>query len=952
MNRRSLSPIALAFLVLLIAVTMPSSPAHADQIIDLSGTWLVLLDGPGSWNPAAGSPTPGTFENVTLPGSLRDSGLGAKVGPHTQWIGGIRKGEWDRPVYAPYRTPENFKVPFWLQPERHHVGWAWYRKSVTIPPDWANRRIVLHLERPHWRTKIFVNDKPAGEGESLATPHRFDLSAHLSPGDHVITIGIDNSLAAIDVGHDSHSVSDHTQTAWHGIVGQIALHSTPAVWISDLHITPDAAARSLRIRYQLDHQPSQSAATGTLSVSASFSGKPVASADVPITPATPGEVTLSLGPDAKLWNEFNPNLYDITVTLTTPAGSHTLTQRVGLRHIATAGSQFTLNGKPIFFRGTLECAIFPLTGYPPTDVEAWRRIIRICKAHGLNHIRFHSWCPPKAAFDAADELGFYYQIECSSWPNASTKVGVGQPIDGYLYREADRILAEYGNHPSFMLLCAGNEPGGPEQGGKYLGPWVEHYKARESRMLITSGSGWPTITQSQFHVTPKPRIQQWGEGIKSRINAKPPETVTDYRTFVAKYPVPVISHEIGQWCTFPDFDEMARYTGSLKARNFEIFRDQLQQAGMLDQARDFLMASGRLQVLCYKEEIESALRTPGFGGFQLLDLHDFPGQGTALVGMLDPFWNSKPYMTPQDFTQFCGPIVPLARLPRRILTTAEPLIAQIDLYHFGPFDLSDTPLTWALRTDDNRIVASGSLPASHLPAGKLHTVGNLTADLSNAPAPARLRLTVGLNNSEISNSWDIFVYPPKLDTAAPEGVHVTSSMDDKAIESLKAGGRVVWFADPATVRTDVILGFSSIFWNTNWTGNQPPHTLGILCDPKHPALAQFPTDSHSNWQWWELINRAATMELDSFPPSLRPIVQVVPDWNRPKRLGLFFECKVGSGRLLVCSIDLTNDLNTRPVARQMRQSLLSYAGADAFNPASSLTVDQVRSLFKSPAAQP
>jgi len=118
----------------------------------------------------------------------------------------------------------------------------------------------------------------------------------------------------------------------------------------------------------------------------------------------------------------------------------------------------------------------------------------------------------------------------------------------------------------------------------------------------------------------------------------------------------------------------------------------------------------------------------------------------------------------------------------------------------------------------------------------------------------------------------------------------------------------------------------------------------------HPALAAFPTESHTNWQWWDLVRRASAMVLDDLPEGLRPIVQVVPDWFDPKRLGLVFEAKVGKGRLLVCSIDLAEDLANRPVARQMRRSLLAYAASEAFAPKHAVTVDQVRSLVKEPTA--
>jgi hypothetical protein len=529
-------------------------------------------------------------------------------------------------------------------------------------------------------------------------------------------------------------------------------------------------------------------------------------------------------------------------------------------------------------------------------------------------------------------------------------LGTGKPIDAWLYREAERIIEAYGNHPSFIMLCAGNEPAGPERGGKYLGPWVDHFKKLDDRRLVTGGAGWPIIPQNQYHVTPTPRIQGWGQGLRSRINAQPPETLTDYRDFVGKHDMPVISHEIGQWCVYPDFDEIAKYTGALKSKNFEVFRDQLRDAGMLDQARDFLMASGALQVLCYKQEIESALRTPGFGGFQLLDLHDFPGQGTALVGMLDPFWDDKPYITPEMFRRFCGPVVPLARLAKRTFTQTESFTAEIELYQFGPGDLKDAAIVWRLTSPEGRHIAKGEFEKRVYASGGLRDVGKIRVDLSKAPAPVKLKLAVGVAGTDIENDWDIWVYPDAVSTEAPAGVHVTSSPQDAA-KRLHEGGRVVLLMDPARV-TDVALGFSSIFWNTNWTNNQPPHTLGVLCDPTHPALATFPTESHSNWQWWDLIAHAATMEMDDLPSNLGPIVQIVPDWNRPKRLGLVFEANVGSGRLLACSMDLTSNLDQRPVARQMRHALLSYAVGDAFAPKHTLSVDQINALFKPAPVRP
>jgi hypothetical protein len=414
--------------------------------------------------------------------------------------------------------------------------------------------------------------------------------------------------------------------------------------------------------------------------------------------------------------------------------------------------------------------------------------------------------------------------------------------------------------------------------------------------------------------------------------------------------VPVVSHEIGQWCVYPNLEEIAKYDGPLKARNFEIFRDSLAASGMADQARDFLRASGKLQTLLYKEDIESALRTPGMGGFQLLDLHDFPGQGTALVGVLDPFWDSKGYVSPEEWSRFCGPTVPLARLVKRVFTTDETLTARLEVAHFGQAPLSKVRTSWRLVGADGRAVARGALAPRDVPVDNGTALGDVSIRLSGFPAPSRYRLVVGLEGTRIENDWDVWIYPPSVVLDPPADVKVVSRMDD-ALPALERGGRVLLLVPPTQVRGDelgpVALGFSSIFWNTAWTRRQAPHTLGVLCDPKHPALARFPTEAHSNWQWWYLVSRAGAMILDGLPNELRPTIQVIDDWFTNRRLGLLFEARVEGGRLLVCSIDLAGDLTLNPVARQMRHSLIQYAASPRFQPRVELTAEQVRGLVRS-----
>ncbi|MBI4658817.1 MAG: hypothetical protein HY735_08240, partial [Verrucomicrobia bacterium] len=200
------------------------------------------------------------------------------------------------------------------------------------------------------------------------------------------------------------------------------------------------------------------------------------------------------------------------------------------------------------------------------------------------------------------------------------------------------------------------------------------------------------------------------------------------------------------------------------------------------------------------------------------------------------------------------------------------------------------------------------------------------------------------------------------DVRSPNGVTypndspitLANEWNDAVLAALKLGGKVLLLIPPHRVAPDkrlgkVELGFSSIFWNTAWTKRQPPHTLGILCDPKHPLFAGFPTDEHSNWQWWYLITRAGAMILDDLPVALRPTVQVIDDWLTARRLGLVFEAKAGGGKLIVCSIDLEHDPDGNIVARQFRHSLLRYMGSDQFQPEIEITAEQVRSLFTPPS---
>ena len=921
--------------------------------IDLSGTWKFKMDDQDvgiteEWY------TQELPEKVRLPGSMVENGKGKPVGYDTEWTANLRAAEnaekrwYEDENYAPYLSEKEFLFPYWLIADKHYTGAAWYQKEIILPENWENQSIQLLLERCHWETQVWVDDNYVGLQNSLGTAHRYDLSEFISPGKHKITIRVDNRVKDIQVGDDAHSVTDHTQSNWNGIIGEIKLIRKDPVFISDVQIFPDVENKSARVDVALKNRVGNQK-----DVKIEVMGKSTSSESSPKIKAREYEFSISQGSDTvvvnypmgdkvRLWDEFDPNLYDLTVKL--DAGDYNDLHRktFGMRDFGIKGSRFTINGRPLFLRGTLECAIFPKTGYPPTDVESWERIVKVCQAHGLNHIRFHSWCPPEAAFEAADKLGFYFQVEASAWAT----IGNGEPIDEWIYRESEQIVSEYGNHPSFVMMAYGNEPHG-ENHQEYLARFVSYWKNKDDRRVYTSGAGYPALEKNDFHNLPQPRIQRWNEQLNSIINSEPPSTNFDWSDRIASWDCPVVSHEIGQWCVYPNFKEIEKYDGGvLKPKNFEIFKKSLEANNLIHLADSFLLASGKLQSLCYKADIEAALRTPGLAGFQLLDLHDFPGQGTALVGVLDAFWEEKGYISPTEYSRFCNETVPLARFEKRVFPSDETIEIDIEAAHFGKKELASVVPSWKIVDEGGEEIFSGEFAQADLTWDNGIKLGSINETIQIAYAK---RFSLEVDVAGFSNSWDFWVYPSKL-TEVEEDILIVQTLNQNALSALEKGRKVLLSIKKGSVKEgkggEVGIGFSSIFWNTAWTNGQKPHTLGILCDPDHPALAKFPTEYHSNWQWWDAMSHSNAINIGDFENTPAPIVRIIDDWVTNRNLALIFEAKVGNGKLLMTGVDLQSDFENRPEARQLLYSLKSYMASDKFDPATTLSEKEVTSLFR------
>ena len=597
--------------------------------LDLSGTWRFQTD------PMGFGMTPGSelylsrlAETMSLPGTMDEGGKG---------------------------LPNAARYVDRLSRKFEYCGAAWYQRELTVPEAWKGKQLVLNLERCHWETTVYVDGKRIGAEERLSTPHRFNLTEALTPGLHTLTVCVDNRLK-YPMDQWNHGTTEYTQTNWNGMVGDLKIEVYDPARITALRTYPDLQQRAVRLKIDLDNATGK-ARKGRLQLELREKGgqNTVATAAHEVELGKGQQTwngTLALGKEMKLWDEFLPFLYEIKATLTTDSTTDERTVRFGMREVERGAHHVRLNGRDIHLRGALDCCVFPRTGYPAMQPDEWRRIFSTIKEYGMNHVRFHSWCPPEAAFEAADEVGIYLQAELPMWIK---DVGKYPARRDFFEKELYAVLEEYGNHPSFLLMCNGNENEGDFA---VLEDLVQKGQRHDNRHLYSASTARTHVKSDEFyvsHVSPKGGFTVY-EGIPS----------TDWdKDATSDIDCPVIAHETGQRCMYPNFKEMSKYTGVLQPRNFEVFRERLTRNGMLHQADDFFRATGAHTVLQYKEVNESLLRTRKSGGFQLLGLSDFPGQGSAYVGILDAFWESKGLVTPEKFRESCAPTVLLARMPKR-----------------------------------------------------------------------------------------------------------------------------------------------------------------------------------------------------------------------------------------------------------------------------------------------
>jgi len=881
-------------LLLLFHISLEKGQA---QEIDLSGKWGFQTDvmdfRRGSLSPRYNHKLQ---ESITLPGITDDYKIGYEV---------------------PYKYIDR------LTRKYEYMGPAWYQRDIEIPKEWKGKRIFMYFERTHWLSSIYVDTKEVSKIDYISVPHNHDLTEFVTPGKtHRFTVCIDNRFQ-YNTHKWNHAHTEFTQINWNGILGEMKLVAIDPVYIDDLQVYPNIADNSVKVKMQINNFTKKEFSGNAVFT---VSGKEYnLNRDITVNgndSVIYVEDIIQLGKNIKLWDEFNPNIYTISCQLNTNTDKgkyqHEKSADFGMREVKQGKNHVILNNRPIHLRGTVENAVFPKTGYAPVEEGEWDRILGIMKDYGLNHMRFHSWCPPRAAFRMADKHGIYFEVEMPMWGKDAEP---DEARYNFFRREMRAILKEYGNHPSFVLYCNGNEITG---NFNFIEEITAMGRELDSRHLFSGSTARTRVKSDQYYVS-----QQTNKG-PVKVYEGLPNTDWD-RNKESDVDVPVISHESGQRCIYPDFREIEKYTDSpVAARNFEVFREMLKENGMADQAHDFFLASGALTVLEYKAVTEALLRSSKSAGFQLLSINDFPGQGYAPVGILDPFWDSKGLVTPEKFRQSCAPTVALLRYAKSSYFNDETFTGKAEVYNFSNAAIKNAKLKWEVTDQSGKSLKKGNLKTQNIGNDDVFPVGEFSFSLKGISVPQQLTVHMSVNDN-IKNSWDIWVYPRNEELmVSTDDVLYTTVYDDKAKQQLAQGKKVVLTPMPNKVK-----GRKSAFHNHFWNPIMfawPPMTLGCLIHEKEPVFKDFVTSYHTDWQWWDILENAKVIEMQDSPKELRPFIQVIDAFDNNEKLGIGFEANVNGGKLLVLAVDTQKKMEERPATRQLLKSIDKYVKSDGFNP--------------------
>lgn len=850
--------------------------------IDLSGQWRVKLDAEKQETMPQAYP-----ETMMLPGTTSAAGLG---------------------------MPNPAKERGCLTDAYRFEGAVWFMRTFTAG-DWTGEQTMLTLERTR-KTTVYLDGRPIGHQESLCTPHRYFLPP-VHAGEHTLVIRVDNTDYPTRGGH---LTSPDTQSNWNGITGEISL-TVAHTLLTDLTVRPDLRRGCLRVHGHIIGAPDGVAGIvlpGQMEHLLPYRGG-----------VLNGECPLK-GNEA-FWDEAHPEIHTISIDLDGDVYETTF----GLRDVRTVGRRLLINGRETFLRGKVDNLLYPKTGYTPTDVASWMTILGIAKEYGINHYRYHTACPPDAAFTAADLLGVYMAPELPFWGTVAEEgeEGYDERERDFLFQEGFRILREYGHHPSFLWLSLGNELWGSKD---VLNRMMRAYREADDTKLYSSGAnnyqfvpdvldeenvfvgvrlGRERLIRGSYAMCDAPQgivqttapesvsnydasivpetLGQSGEAGKVQIQYGTGVKEVDAQSADALIPdVPVISHEVGQYVFYPDFSEIPHYAGPLKPRNIEAMRENLERAGLYGEHEAFFRQTGHLAVECYKREIETLLRSREVSGFQLLDLQDYTGQGTALVGVLNAMMENKGLISAEEWREFCAGTVVLGEFASFTGMMGEDIRFDVQISECDP-EKQHTCIRCTLMDGERELYACDVTPGAR--HGRLTDAVSVTFPAEcyrDAMQERIMRLTVALTLADgTRNHYPIWLIPPVDIRITREGIEKDGRMVAfvSAAEKTDGAAIVVPSAEgqlPAEYCTDFWCYpmFRSI--SESMGKPVPVGTMGLSIDTASPLLKRFAQEDYTTPAWYAILQTAHVQRL---PADIHPAVQMIDNTERCARLGILYQ---------------------------------------------------------------
>lgn len=954
----------------------------------LNGKWHVVLED-------------GTTGQMDLPGTLDENGIGHRDVGANQWhpdaVLGNAAGEIDKD--APIATRFT---------RRHtYEGEARISRKITVP-DYGTDRLFVLAERAR-ALRLLVDGEACAvfRQGTLSTPYIFELTG-AAPGEHEFTFLSDNSYPGMPKAaiYYSSAATDETQTNWNGILGECSMYTRPQNFIDSLRVYPRAVKKEEKNKaggYVLDVcvelapgakkvykdakiiLQSEALAAGeledtqTLTEIISYSGEGLAEAgtDKEENPKTM-EIwfrDLPLRENVKLWDEDEGNLYEMAVTLDNgmsaeDKGGSTAEcrTRFGIRSFGDNGSgRLALNGRAIFLRGEANCAEYPETGHPPMTIPEWKEMLLKYRSYEINFVRFHSHCEPEAAFAAADELGMLLQPELSHW---DPKDAFGTE-ESYRYYRAELVdlLKTYANHPSFVMLTLGNELQAQDEGRERMRELVRTAKRMDPTRLYANGSNAfygeeGCDPESDFYTSQSCKdvvIRGTFSGMRGYLNENYPSADRTYDEAMAEirkeYQKPVFSFEVGQFEVLPDFEELESFHGISDPVNLKLIKKRVEERGLLPTWEKYVEATGELSRLAYREEIEAAMRTRELSGISLLGLQDFPGQGTALVGMMNSHLEPKPYdfARPERFREFFQECRILVKLPHYTYEAGERLIAEVEAANFGKENIEGV-FCWTLAgkksvsengncepaeiKSKNTVIATGEdTEITICRPGSYTEVGSLDIPLDFVEKNTALTLKVRIGDS--ISAYPIWVYR-KTTPVCPENVYETRAFDMKTREILQNGGRVYLSpdADKESLPNSIKTQFTTDFWSVGTFADQEGG-MGQLIDTEHPIFKEFPTDFHTDWQWWIMASKRAVI----LPHPMKTIITEMDSYAFLRPMAQMIEFRCLKGKVLLSTMELHKS-QQYPEVRALQASIYTYLSGENFEPAEEITEEELSMLVR------